>query len=166
MSVPLRPMRWWDVEPVSAMEAKLFPDAWSPELFWSELAQGTARTYLVATDCDAIVGYAGLAAYLEEAFVQTLAVASDQQGRGVGTALLMALMEDARRRALGTVGLEVRVGNAAAQRLYSRFGFAPVGLRRGYYQPSGDDALVMLATDVDTDEYAERLAALAAGVYQ
>jgi ribosomal-protein-alanine N-acetyltransferase len=56
---------------------------------------------------------------------------------------MTGLLSEARRRGCGEVYLEVRVDNERAQRLYRQLGFAQVGLRRGYYQPSGADALVM-----------------------
>ncbi len=142
--VVVRRMRWWDVEPVMVLERELFgTDAWSAAMFWSELAQADTRWYVVAADADEIVGYAGLCAYADEAYVQTIAVASRAQGRGVGTTLLRLLLEEAERRGDRIVLLEVRADNDRAQRLYQRFGFEPVGVRRGYYQPSGADAVIM-----------------------
>jgi ribosomal-protein-alanine N-acetyltransferase len=140
---PLRRMRWWDIEPVTALERALFDDPWSPEMFWDELAQGETRTYVIATDDDAVVGYAGLAAMPDEAYVQTIGVAPAHQRRGLGATLLTALLDDAKRRGLPRVGLEVRVDNAPAIALYERFGFTRIAVRRRYY-PSGADALVMV----------------------
>lgn len=145
MTAALRPMRWRDIDVVHALEQELFADdAWSVELFWSELAQHAARRYVVAAADAHIVGYAGLAAYGEDGYVQTIAVAPAAQRRGIGTLLLDDLLSDAQRRGVRSVALEVRTDNTTAQALYARFGFAPVGLRRGYYQPSGADALVMV----------------------
>jgi ribosomal-protein-alanine N-acetyltransferase len=138
-------MRWWHIEPVTALEEALFDDAWSPEMFWDELAQGDTRTYVVATDGDDVVGYAGLAAMPDEAYVQTIAVAPTHQRKGLGARLLTVLLDDAKRRGLGRVGLEVRIDNAAAIAMYERFGFERVAVRKRYYQPSGTDALVMVA---------------------
>ena len=73
----------------------------------------------------------------------TIAVASTRWGEGTGTALLDALLAEAARRGCTEVFLEVRTDNARAQQLYRRYGFAEIGIRRGYYQPSGADALVM-----------------------
>ncbi|HEU0132542.1 MAG TPA: ribosomal protein S18-alanine N-acetyltransferase [Mycobacteriales bacterium] len=140
----LRPMRWWDIEPVVALEDALFDDAWNAEMFWDELAQGETRTYVVATDGDGVVGYAGLAAMPDEAYVQTIGVAPSHQRRGIGSVLLRALLDDARDRGLGRVGLEVRVDNAPAIAMYERFGFRGIAVRKRYYQPSGTDALVMV----------------------
>lgn len=137
--------RWWHIPAALTLEQTLFaPDCWSAELFWSELAQRGLRHYLVATVDASVVGYGGLAAYGEEAYVQTLGVSPHHQHRGIGGALLDALLEEAERRRVRTVGLEVRTDNTAAQRLYARRGFEVVGTRRGYYQPSGADAHVML----------------------
>jgi ribosomal-protein-alanine N-acetyltransferase len=140
----LRPMRWWDIERVSALEDALFDDAWSTEMFWDELAQGDSRTYLVAVDGDGLVGYGGLAAMPDEGYVQTIAVAPEHRRRGLGSLLLTALLDDAKRRGLPRVGLEVRVDNAAAIAMYERFGFKGIAVRKRYYQPSGTDALVMM----------------------
>jgi ribosomal-protein-alanine N-acetyltransferase len=113
-------------------------------MFWSELAQRDTRHYLVADDEGAIVGYAGLCAYApHEAYVQTIAVAAARQRSGVGRALLQALLEEADRRRCDHVDLEVRADNERAVRLYEQHGFTRIGLRRGYYQPSGADAIVM-----------------------
>ena len=140
----IRRMRWWDIEAVTELEGALFDDAWSAEMFWNELAQRDSRTYLVVTEDDRVVAYGGIAAMPDEAFVQNIAVAPDRQRHGLGARLLTALLEDARRRGLPRVGLEVRTDNAPAIAMYERFGFAPIAVRKGYYQPSGADALVMM----------------------
>ncbi len=92
--IVLREMRWWDIEPVLDLENELFPeDAWSAGMFWSELADarhpGATRWYTVAEAGDGrIVGYAGLMAIAGEGDVQTIAVAQDHWGDGLGTRLL------------------------------------------------------------------------------
>lgn len=144
----LRPMRWWDIEPVLRLEQLLFPeDAWSCGMFWSELAEaypGGTRHYTVATAEDGtLAGYAGLMAAGGEGDVQTIAVDERHQGAGLGTALLTDLVAEASRRGCEDVLLEVRIDNLRAQRLYERFGFEPVGIRPRYYQPADVDALVM-----------------------
>ncbi|MEV7424935.1 GNAT family N-acetyltransferase [Streptomyces sp. NPDC091212] len=162
-------MRWWDIEPVLALEHELFPeDAWSPGMFWSELAHArgprATRRYVVAEVAGdggsdgsdgsdgsggadgsggRIVGYAGLAAAGGLADVQTIAAARDQWGTGLGARLLTDLLQHATAFECEEVLLEVRVDNTRAQKLYERFGFEPIGFRRGYYQPGNVDALVM-----------------------
>ncbi|WP_405938363.1 ribosomal protein S18-alanine N-acetyltransferase [Streptomyces sp. NBC_00726] len=146
----LRGMRWWDIDPVLALEHELFPeDAWSAGMFWSELAHArgpaATRRYVVAEEpgTGRIVGYAGLAAAGDLADVQTIAVARDHWGGGLGSELLTDLLRHATAFECAEVLLEVRVDNTRAQKLYERFGFEPIGFRRGYYQPGNIDALVM-----------------------
>jgi ribosomal-protein-alanine N-acetyltransferase len=151
----LREMRWWDIDPVLELERNLFPeDAWSRGMFWSELAHArgpqATRRYLVAEvpreGAARIVGYAGLAASGGQADVQTIAVARDLWGTGLGGRLLTGLLRAATAFECAEVMLECRVDNVRAQKLYERFGFEPVGFRRGYYQPGNVDALVMRMT--------------------
>lgn len=137
-------MRWWHVEGVLPLEAQLFPEQhWTARTFWSELGQLHTRHYVVALEGEDVVGWAGLCDHPDEAWVQTVGVAPAAQGRGVGGLLVDELLAEAGRRRQRTVSLEVRAGNATAQRLYERHGFTRQGLRRGYYQPSGEDAVVM-----------------------
>ncbi|OIK25969.1 ribosomal protein S18-alanine N-acetyltransferase [Streptomyces malaysiense] len=146
-------MRWWDIDPVLELERDLFPeDTWSRGMFWSELAhsRGAAATrrYVVAQDgTGRVVGYAGLAASGDLADIQTIAVSRDLQGSGLGGRLLTDLLRAATAFECHEVMLECRVDNIRAQKLYERFGFAPIGFRRGYYQPGNVDALVMRLTD-------------------
>ena len=141
-------LRWWDLPEVRALEEACFaPDDWSVETFWSELAQGAHRHYVVARDDAAIVGYAGLASGVDEAYVQTIAVAESHRGRRLGAALLRELLAEAVRRRCATVDLEVRAGDPVAQGLYAKAGFVPIGRRRRYYAATGEDALVMRCSD-------------------
>jgi [ribosomal protein S18]-alanine N-acetyltransferase len=134
-----------DLSAVLRLEHELFgQEAWSRAMLRGELAQQPAsRHYLVADDDGVIAGYAGLLAAGSQGDVLTLAVAASRWGQGIGSALLEALLAEAARRGCTEVFLEVRADNARAQQLYRRYGFVQVGIRRGYYQPSGTDALVM-----------------------
>ncbi|WP_030317248.1 ribosomal protein S18-alanine N-acetyltransferase [Streptomyces sp. NRRL B-3229] len=164
MTTPVKPvlreMRWWDIDPVLELERDLFPeDAWSRGMFWSELAHSrgpeATRRYVVAEEGERIVGYAGLAAAGELADVQTIAVARDHWGTGLGATLLTELLRAATAFECAEVMLECRIDNLRAQKLYERFGFEAIGFRRGYYQPGNVDALVMrLTTAPDSDSAA------------
>jgi ribosomal-protein-alanine N-acetyltransferase len=137
--------RWWHVALVMELEADLFgPERWSPAMFWNELAR--RHYYRIALDdAGAVLGYAGLAVTApDEAWVQNIAVRRDVQRRGVGRALIEELLAEASRRGAAKVLLEVAVNNVPAQALYASYDFEGVGIRRGYYQPSNTDALVMM----------------------
>ena len=144
--VRLREMRQPDMPRILALEQTLFPeDAWTPEMYAAEFAQpASRRLYLVAEEGDTLIGYAGMMfTGGPQADVVTLAVDPAHWGRGTGTALLSALVDEAARRGCTEVLLEVREDNPRARRLYLREGFTEVGIRRGYYQPSGVNAVVM-----------------------
>ncbi|TDC70004.1 ribosomal-protein-alanine N-acetyltransferase [Actinomadura sp. GC306] len=135
-----------DLPAVLKLEQALFPeDAWSEDMLRAELAdQSRTRHYVVAeTPGGELVGYAGLAAAGGQADVQTIGVRADRRGGGIGAALLTELLDEAARRGSEAVFLEVRADNPGARRLYERFGFDEVGVRRRYYQPSDVDAIVM-----------------------
>ncbi|WP_233488701.1 ribosomal protein S18-alanine N-acetyltransferase [Blastococcus sp. TF02-09] len=139
----LRPMQRADLGRVMELEEELFaPDTWTLAMYREELALTDTRHYLVAEDDGTVVGYAGLIAYDDEAHVATIGVTASRQGEGTGALLLDALLAEADRRS-PVVLLEVRADNEHAQELYRRRGFAEIGRRRGYYQPSGTDAVVM-----------------------
>jgi [ribosomal protein S18]-alanine N-acetyltransferase len=144
--VSLRVMRWWDVERLMPLERELFGlDAWSAETWWGELAQvGLGGRWYVVAERDpaaSMAGYAGLSVNGTEADIMTIAVAPNQQGRGLGARLLDAMLHTANDRGATQLMLEVRADNEAAARLYARHGFEQIARRRGYY---GDtDGLIM-----------------------
>jgi ribosomal-protein-alanine N-acetyltransferase len=154
---------------VLALEYELFPeDPWTPQMFAEEIVQpADSRLYLIA-EVDANVddggvsgrdivsgperpgggvmaGYAGMLFVPggQQADVLTIAVRESHWGLGIGSGLLDALIGAARERGCAEVFLEVRADNSRAHGLYTRRGFEEIGLRRGYYQPSGADAIVM-----------------------
>ena len=152
--VRLSRFRWWHIDEVLPIEMDLFgAEHWSAAMFWNELAGG--HYYTVAVEAagsaasgtagtGAVVGYAGLAVQPpDESWVQNIAVRRDRQRSGIGRVLLLALLDQAARCGARTTLLEVAVDNGPAQKLYATYGFEPVGIRRGYYQPSNIDALVM-----------------------
>ena len=158
----LRPMATADLAGVIALEHELFPeDPWTAPMFADEVAQPPeVRLYLVAEVDDGpddrsgtagagpgpgIAGYAGMLFVPGglQADVLTIAVREARWGLGIGSALLDALIQAARERDCAEIFLEVRADNPRAHGLYLRRGFAEIGVRRGYYKPSGVDAIVM-----------------------
>ncbi|MGO4804162.1 ribosomal protein S18-alanine N-acetyltransferase [Arthrobacter sp. 2MCAF15] len=132
-----------DIPAVHELERRLFPvDAWPLQMFHDELAQADTRRYLVAEIQGGIVGYAGLMCIEPISDVQTIAVVPEQEGKGIGSALLTELIVESKRRRAQDVLLEVRADNPRAQQLYRRFGFEQIHIRPRYYR-DGVDALIM-----------------------
>jgi [ribosomal protein S18]-alanine N-acetyltransferase len=151
LGVDMTNMHRRDMKTVLDIEKRVFPEPWSSTIFASELALRHGRSYRVAKIGRRVVAH-----------VTTLAVAPEYHRRGVATVLLL----DAVRTSLGSgalhLSLEVAFGNHGAQALYRRFGFSPVGVRKNYYQLTGEDAYVMWAYDLPSREYTERLASIEA----
>ncbi|PYY64984.1 ribosomal-protein-alanine N-acetyltransferase [Curtobacterium sp. MCPF17_003] len=134
------------------LEHVSFPtDAWSASQMSGELYSPHGYYVVIETVDDAsapqVVGYAGLSSLAGNpvADVQTIAVAADQRGKGLGRVLFTELLDEARRRGVREVFLEVRADNPVAQAMYTAFGFEHIATRPRYYQPDGVDAWVMRA---------------------
>jgi ribosomal-protein-alanine N-acetyltransferase len=157
LEVTVTPMRRRHLRGVLRIEHRVYPRPWSLGLYMSELALPSTRVYLVARIGPNVVGYAGLMTVAEDGHITTVAVDPQWHRRGVGTRLLLALLDQAVARGVHDVTLEVRMSNAAAQTMYRGFGFAPAGVRRGYYVDNAEDAMVMWAHGIgDRSERARR----------
>lgn len=160
-------MRRRHLRGVLAIEEMVYPRPWSPMLFTAEIRQPESRRYLVAWDGSAtpaarlsgraVVGYAGVMVAVGEAHITTVATHPHHHRRKVASRLLVQLMREARALGAQAATLEVRVNNRGAQRLYNGFGFTSVGVRPGYYTETREDAVIMWAYDVQSDEYGEIL---------
>jgi [ribosomal protein S18]-alanine N-acetyltransferase len=159
--IVISPMRRRHLRAVLGIEDRTSSTPWSLGLFLAE-ARREERVYLVARDGHRVVGFAGMLFALTDGHVTTIAVDPDRQGERIGTRLLLVLVRRAVERGAEAVTLEVRASNEAAQALYRRFGFAPAGVRQGYYRDPVEDALVLWAHDIHRPAYAERLAAIEA----
>jgi ribosomal-protein-alanine acetyltransferase len=157
-------MRRRHLRGVMAIERQAYARPWSPNLFIAEMMEPHNRNYLVAKVDREVVGYAGLICYGDEAHVTNIAVDPMHQGHGIAHRLLYEQILAAAAMGGLAVSLEVRVTNWGAQRLYARFGFHPVGVRRNYYAELREDALIMWTDDVRAEVYRRRLDAIMAGV--
>ena len=159
-TVHVQSMRRRHVRSVLKIEQEVYPRPWSASLFISELALRSTRAYFVARIGRELVGYAGLMMSIDDGHVTTIAVDPRWHRNKIGTRLLLVLARDAIARGATSLTLEVRMSNRGAQDMYRRFGFAPVGVRKNYYQEVNEDALVMWAHEVDGPEYGELLDAI------
>lgn len=134
-----------DLAGIMTLERASFPsDAWSEAMMREELASPHGW-YVVDEEAGRLVGYAGLRAVsgARDADIQTITIAEASRGRGRGRGLLRALLEEAAKRRVTDVFLEVRADNPVAQALYASEGFLEIGRKPRYYQPDDVDAVVM-----------------------
>ncbi len=160
LEVHIVPMRRRHLRAVVRIEGQVYPRPWSHSLFASEIALRSSRAYFVARVGRDVVGYAGVMMSLTDGHVTTIAVDPAWHRHGIGMRLLLALAREGIERGATALTLEVRLSNRGAQELYKRFGFTAVGVRKGYYQDTGEDALVMWAYGVDELAYTRLLAGL------
>ena len=159
-------MRRRHLREVLRIEEKTSTTPWSLGLFLAEVRRDE-RDYLVALSdglsesrgtASRVVGFAGLLYVFGEGHITTVAVDPEQQGGRIGTRLMLVLVRRAIEHGADSITLEVRASNTAALALYRRFGFAPSGVRKDYYKDPTEDALVLWAHEIDSPEYADRLA--------
>jgi len=154
--VEIGPMRVEDLGRVLEIEQTSFPTPWPRDAYTHELRENRLACYLVARVMHQIVGYTGMWIILDEAHVTTIAVSPEQRRRRIGERLLVALLEEAIRRGVRWVTLEVRRTNAGAQALYRKYGFKEIGVRKGYYSDNREDAIVMWTGNVWDPAFQER----------
>lgn len=164
LEVHISPMRRRHLRAVLRIEAQVYPTPWTHGLFVSELALRSSRVYVVARVGRDVVGYAGLMMSLTDGHVTTIAVDPQWQRQAIATRLLLSLAHEAIARGATALTLEVRLSHHGAQRLYQRFGFKAVGVRKGYYGDTGEDALIMWAHEIGEPEYGALLDRLENGV--
>jgi len=138
----------------------------SPRKGFTGLVSGIKRlfgrnSYLTserqAPDKHYIIGFAGFWVMADEAHITTIAARKEYRQQGVGELLLMSIIEMANKLKARIITLEVRASNTAAQRLYSKYGFIQVGLRRGYYTENREDGILMSIEDMSSAQFQARI---------
>ena len=142
MPVSIVRMEFHHVPEMAALEKQCFSLPWTPQMIRDELGNPLAAYWAAESD-NRLVGYAGLQVVVDEGYITNVAVDPAVRRQGVAKQLLTALLAYASERFVSFVTLEVRVSNVSAIALYTQFGFAPAGLRRGYYHKPREDALLM-----------------------
>ena len=106
----------------------------------------------VREDC-AIAGYVSVWYQGDEAHIVEIAVRESLRGNGIGELLLIGSLRAAVEYGSHVMTLEARVSNFIAQRLYEKYNFKSVGIRKGYYADNREDAVIMTTTPIDSVEY-------------
>jgi ribosomal-protein-alanine N-acetyltransferase len=130
------------LEQVVEIEQASYPQPWSRQSFADELKNGYA-CYLVALAENKVVGFGGMWLIFDEAQITNVAVSPTQRGKNIGKTLVLGLIAQATRSGCLKMTLEVRPSNLVAVHLYESLGFVAAGLRKKYYEDSGEDAIIM-----------------------
>lgn len=153
----LRAMTVADIPAVLAVDRDSFPTPASEPLYIHELTENPLAYYQVLVEStgagEEIAGYAGYWLIAGEVHISTIAVRPERRGRGLGEWLLVNLLLLACETAPLLVTLEVRRSNRVARNLYAKYRFEEVGVRRGYYRDTGEDALLLTVDFAEQPDY-------------
>ncbi|MBQ8001546.1 MAG: ribosomal protein S18-alanine N-acetyltransferase [Ruminococcus sp.] len=127
---------------IHRVEESCFQSPWSENTIEALLKSDNAQCF-GCFENDTLVGYIALEWVLDEGSLTNLAVLPSYRRRGIAEKLTEALLEEAIKKDLQFVTLEVRVSNTPASNLYRKMGFDEVGVRKGYYSNPREDALLM-----------------------
>lgn len=131
---------------VAELEKLCFTVPWSAQAFLDELEKNPAARYIVLLnkkDPTQVIAYGGYWKIFDEGHITNIAVHPDWRNRKAATYLMCQLMQFANAEGIGAMTLEVRTSNMPAQAVYSKLGFQKEGLRKNYYEDTGEDAIIM-----------------------
>ena len=126
---------------------------WSKESFFNELNNQLAKYYCAFNEQGELVGYCGCWQIMEEAHITNVAVSQNFRRQNIGEALLIAIIKSCYKEMVKYLTLEVRVSNEPAIKLYEKYGFKSLGVRKGYYQDNNEDALIMWTEYIFYDKF-------------
>ena len=127
---------------IMLIEHEAYPEPWTVGMFRDEVRSDRSFFYVALLEDD-LIGYAGFWQILDEAHITSVTVSKAYRGQGFGREQLNHLMAQGRAVGVSTYTLEVRESNIPALRLYESMGFQAVGVRKGYYSKTQEDAVVM-----------------------
>jgi [ribosomal protein S18]-alanine N-acetyltransferase len=131
------------LDDVLLIENLSFKTPWTRDAFISDLTRNKCARYRIILSGGRVVAYGGMWVMLDEAHITNIAVHPEFRGTGLGSVLMEDMLEAASKEGITAMTLEVRVNNLTAINLYKKFGFKEVAIRKGYYQDTGEDAIIM-----------------------
>ena len=143
MDIIIRKMEEYDLDRIMEIEKDCFSTPWSRESFLIEITENLLARYLVAEVDGIVAGYAGIWMIVGEGHITNIAVETKYRQLGIGKKLVEGLITLSVAMGIGSMTLEVRETNIAAQNLYEQYGFIAQGVRPNYYQDDNEDAIIM-----------------------
>ena len=145
-------------EQLDVAEERSEGDATADSSMWGRMVRGVKSVLGTGDDAgsDAIAGYVGIWFQGDQAHITEIAVRESLRGQGIGELLLIGTVRAAYEQGLEEVTLEARVSNFVAQRLYDKYGFNEVGIRKNYYADNREDAVIMTTDRIHTNAYRQK----------
>jgi len=157
LKIKIVPMEKTDIDDVLSIESAAYGEHhWSKDSFLSELSNDLAFYFSAFNENNELIGYAGCWQILEEAHITNVAVSSEYRRKYIGETLLVTLIDKCYENKIKYITLEVRVSNEPAIKLYEKYGFKSLGIRKGYYQNNNEDALIMWTENIFYNKFKVR----------
>ena len=134
-------MNLQDLENIKDCLLTDFDNFWSYNILKQELENGKSK-YFVAKQENEIVGFAGILLIIDQVNIMNIVVKKDKRNFGLGSLLLEEIIRYSKIHNATSITLEVNEKNIPAIKLYKKYGFKQVGLRRKYYN-NEDNAILM-----------------------
>ena len=132
-----------DILAIEGLEQVCFSDPWSYESLEHDILNNKLSFYIVAEVEGVVCGYVGIWNIVDEGHITNVAVSPDYRRKHIASNMLDVLIASCEEAGVERFTLEVRAGNEPAKALYAGKGFKEIGVRKGYYQDNGEDAIIM-----------------------
>ena len=144
MKIDYKIMNESHIQGVYELSKECFTVPWSLESISNELKNNIAH-YIIAEDLSTnkVIGFIGVWIIVGEGDITNIAVSPNYRKKSIASNLLLNLFQLCKNNNCDAITLEVRASNIPAQKLYNKFGFIQEGLRKGYYEDNGEDAIIM-----------------------
>ncbi len=151
MDINITTMTTQDIEQITENFSENFDKFWAINILQNDFASSNS-IYIVAKVQNNVIGFAGIKVILDEADIMNIAVRTDKRSLGIGSLLLENLIQTAKQHACTKLTLEVNETNAPAIRLYEKYHFTRIGLRKKYYNNTNDAILMQKDLGGETNE--------------
>lgn len=140
--IEIESMKECHIEDIARIELKTFSSPWSEGALKTELSNQNSY-FIVAKECEKVIGYVGLYNIVGEGYITNIAVLKEYRGRHVGSKLMDKVLKFAKSNNLEFISLEVRVSNEVAIKFYEKYGFKKEGIRKNFYTLPKEDGFIM-----------------------
>jgi len=141
--ITIEPFKIEYLDQLYSVETDSFSIPWSKSDIEKDATQNKMSIYLVALEDNQVIGYAAMWHVVNEGHITNIAVSPNHRQKGIGTLLVNALINIAKEKEMIGLTLEVNINNTNAQKLYTKLGFKPEGIRKEYYKDTKEDAVIM-----------------------
>lgn len=158
-------MQTTDIDEVFHIEELVHPNHhWSKDSFYNELLNNLSAYFCIRNNENILAGYIGIWKIIDEAHITTLAVHPDFQRMQIGQALIIQIIEECYKNMIKYITLEVRESNEKAIKLYEKFLFDSIGMRKNYYQDNNENAIIMFTQNIWYDKFKNNFALIKEGI--